>query len=126
MDLFWLYTQALVDGLLAGVMYSLVALGFVLIFKASGVLNFAQGAMVFMAGLTFVSLMELGLHPVLAGLATAATAYGAYKLFKKYYRRCGNNSKGERTYEYKHRGKKGCYTMKQILKFEKSNQTHLV
>ncbi|MBL26680.1 MAG: branched-chain amino acid ABC transporter permease [Rhodospirillaceae bacterium] len=72
MDLLWLYAQALVDGLLAGVMYSLVALGFVLIFKASGVLNFAQGAMVFMAGLTFVSLMELGLHPALAGLATVA------------------------------------------------------
>jgi branched-chain amino acid transport system permease protein len=41
-------------------MYSLVALGFVLIYKASGVFNFAQGAMVFFAALTFVSLVERG------------------------------------------------------------------
>ena len=41
-------------------MYSLVALGFVLIFKASGVFNFAQGAMVLCAALTFVRLLELG------------------------------------------------------------------
>jgi len=71
-DILWLYVQALFDGLMAGVLYSLVALGFVLIFKASGVLNFAQGAMVFMAALTFVSLMEMGLHVVLAGLVTIA------------------------------------------------------
>src|SRR5260370_10439433 len=47
-------------GLLSGIMYSLVALGFVLIFKASGVLNFAQGAMVFFAALTFVGLAGRG------------------------------------------------------------------
>jgi branched-chain amino acid transport system permease protein len=41
-------------------MYSLVALGFVLIYKASGVLNFAQGSMVLFAALTFVSLLEKG------------------------------------------------------------------
>jgi branched-chain amino acid transport system permease protein len=41
-------------------MYSLVALGFVLIYKASGVFNFAQGAMVFFAALTFVSIVERG------------------------------------------------------------------
>jgi branched-chain amino acid transport system permease protein len=41
-------------------MYALVALGFVLIYKASGVFNFAQGAMVFFAALTFVSLLEMG------------------------------------------------------------------
>ena len=46
----------LIGGLLAGVMYSLVALGFVLIYKASGVFNFAQGSMVFFAALTFVGL----------------------------------------------------------------------
>ena len=47
--------------LLAGVMYSLVAIGFVLIYKVSGVFNFAQGAMVFFAGvLTYVSLIERG------------------------------------------------------------------
>ena len=44
------FLEVLVGGLLAGVMYSLVALGFVLIYKASGVFNFAQGAMVFPRG----------------------------------------------------------------------------
>jgi branched-chain amino acid transport system permease protein len=44
-------------------MYSLVALGFVLIYKASGVFNFAQGAMVFFAALTYVGLLEVGLPP---------------------------------------------------------------
>lgn len=48
------FIEVLVAGLLSGVMYSLVALGFVLIFKASGVFNFAQGAMVLFAALTFV------------------------------------------------------------------------
>jgi len=52
----------LIGGLLAGVMYSLVAIGFVLIYKASGVFNFAQGAMVFFAALTFVSLLEQGIN----------------------------------------------------------------
>ncbi len=50
------FLEVLIGGLLAGVMYSLVALGFVLIYKASGVFNFAQGAMVFFAALVFVSL----------------------------------------------------------------------
>jgi branched-chain amino acid transport system permease protein len=49
-------------GLMAGVLYSLVALGFVLIFKASGVFNFAQGAMVLFAALTLVRLMEFLKH----------------------------------------------------------------
>ena len=44
---------------MAGVLYSLVALGFVLIFKASGVFNFAQGAMVLFAALTFVRLIDI-------------------------------------------------------------------
>jgi branched-chain amino acid transport system permease protein len=56
------FFEVLIGGLLAGVMYSLVALGFVLIYKASGVFNFAQGAMVFFAALVFVTLQEqLGL-----------------------------------------------------------------
>ena len=50
------FFEVLIGGLLAGVMYSLVALGFVLIYKASGVFNFAQGGMVFFAALTFVGL----------------------------------------------------------------------
>ena len=61
------FVEVLVGGLLSGVMYSLVAIGFVLIYKTSGVLNFAQGAMVLFAALTFVSLVEHGL-PFVAAL----------------------------------------------------------
>jgi branched-chain amino acid transport system permease protein len=64
------FFEVLIGGLLAGVMYSLVALGFVLIFKASGVFNFAQGAMVLFAALTFVSLEERGLSRWAALVAT--------------------------------------------------------
>jgi branched-chain amino acid transport system permease protein len=53
---FWL--EVLLGGLMAGVLYSLVALGFVLIFKASGVFNFAQGAMVLFAALAVARLAE--------------------------------------------------------------------
>ncbi|HTL76304.1 MAG TPA: branched-chain amino acid ABC transporter permease [Casimicrobiaceae bacterium] len=53
--------EVAIGGLLSGVMYSLVALGFVLIYKASGVFNFAQGSLVFFAALTFVGLTEHGL-----------------------------------------------------------------
>ena len=67
MDGFGFFMEVLVGGLLAGVMYSLVALGFVLIYKASGVFNFAQGAMVFLAVLSLVGFMELGL-PMWAAL----------------------------------------------------------
>jgi branched-chain amino acid transport system permease protein len=56
------FFEVLIGGLLSGVMYSLVALGFVLIYKASGVFNFAQGAMVFFAALTFVGFLETGLN----------------------------------------------------------------
>src|SRR5947207_1013807 len=52
------FIEVLAGGLLAGVMYALVALGFVLIYKASGVFNFAQGSMVFFAALTFVGLQQ--------------------------------------------------------------------
>jgi branched-chain amino acid transport system permease protein len=51
-------------------MYSLVALGFVLIFKASGVFNFAQGVMVLFAALTLVGLMERGVPVLLALVLT--------------------------------------------------------
>jgi len=60
------FLEVLIGGLMAGVMYSLVALGFVLIFKASGVFNFAQGAMVLFAALFFVGFIELGLSVWLA------------------------------------------------------------
>ncbi len=52
------YTEVLLGGLMAGVLYSLVALGFALIFKASGVFNFAQGAMVLFAALAVARLAE--------------------------------------------------------------------
>jgi branched-chain amino acid transport system permease protein len=55
------FFEVLISGLLSGIMYSLVALGFVLIYKASGVFNFAQGAMVFFAALTFVTIAEYGM-----------------------------------------------------------------
>lgn len=61
-----LFTETLVGGLLAGVMYSLVAIGFVLIYKASGVFNFAQGTMVLFAALTFVTLRDAGWNFTLA------------------------------------------------------------
>ena len=60
--------EVLIGGLAAGLMYSLVALGFVLIYKASGVFNFAQGVMVLFAALTLVGLMERG-APIVVALA---------------------------------------------------------
>ena len=62
--------EVTVGGLLAGVMYSLVALGFVLIYKASGVFNYAQGSMVLFAALSFVGVLELGTPIWLAVLLT--------------------------------------------------------
>jgi branched-chain amino acid transport system permease protein len=56
------FLEVLISGMLSGVMYSLVALGFVLIFKSSGVFNFAQGAMVLFSALTFVRLLEMQLN----------------------------------------------------------------
>ena len=64
------FIEVVVAGLLAGTMYSLVALGFVLIYKASSTFNFAQGAMVFFAVLAFVGFMELGLSFPLAFVVT--------------------------------------------------------
>ncbi|MER2249236.1 branched-chain amino acid ABC transporter permease [Methylorubrum podarium] len=66
------FLETLAGGLLAGVMYALVAIGFVLIYKASGVFNFAQGAMVLCAALTFVTLTERDVPFWLAGLITLA------------------------------------------------------
>ena len=55
----FLYTiEVILNGLMAGVLYSLVALGFVLIFKASGIFNYAQGVMALFAALTLVGLQE--------------------------------------------------------------------
>jgi branched-chain amino acid transport system permease protein len=52
------FLETLLGGLMAGMLYSLVALGFVLIYKASGVFNFAQGAMVLFAALAMARLAE--------------------------------------------------------------------
>src|ERR1700726_5142132 len=65
-----LLVQTLWDGLVAGVLYALIALGFVLIFKASGVFNFAQGIMVVFAALTLVGLHERGVPAFLALVLT--------------------------------------------------------
>ncbi len=64
------FSEVLIGGLLSGVMYSLVAIGFVLIYKTSGVLNFAQGAQLLFAALTFVSLVDRGVPFALALLLT--------------------------------------------------------
>ena len=61
-----LLVQTIWEGLVSGVLYSLIALGFVLIFKASGVFNFAQGIMVVFAALTLVGLYEKGVPAFLA------------------------------------------------------------
>src|SRR3979409_781792 len=66
------FLEVLAGGMLAGVMYTMVALGFVLIYKASGVFNFAQGAMVLFAALTFVTLSEHGLTFLWAVAASVA------------------------------------------------------
>ena len=72
------FVEVAIGGLLAGVLYSLVALGFVLIFKASGVFNFAQGAMVLFAALCLARLgewMPLWLAFLLSAAAMVATAF---------------------------------------------------
>ncbi|HEY9539283.1 MAG TPA: branched-chain amino acid ABC transporter permease [Kiloniellaceae bacterium] len=65
------FLEVLLAGLLQGVLYALVALGFVLIFKASGIFNFAQGSMVLFAALTLVGFIGMGLHWTLAFIVTA-------------------------------------------------------
>jgi branched-chain amino acid transport system permease protein len=75
------FVEVLLGGVAAGLMYSLVALGFVLIFKASGVFNFAQGVMVLFAALTLVGLMERGVPVVLAlGLTMAVMVALAFAI----------------------------------------------
>jgi len=73
--------EVLIGGVAAGLMYSLVALGFVLIFKASGVFNFAQGTMVLFSALTLVGLMERGVPMVVAlGLTIAVMVALAFAI----------------------------------------------
>jgi branched-chain amino acid transport system permease protein len=74
------FLETLLGGLMAGMLYSLVALGFVLIYKASGVFNFAQGAMVLFAALAMARFSQwipewTGMtNPVLANLAAFVVA----------------------------------------------------
>jgi branched-chain amino acid transport system permease protein len=77
------YLEVLLGGLMSGVLYSLVALGFVLIFKASGVFNFAQGAMVLFAALSLARMSEvmpLGIAFVLAIAIMALFAWVVERL----------------------------------------------
>jgi branched-chain amino acid transport system permease protein len=71
-----LLAQTIWEGFVAGVLYSLIALGFVLIFKASGVFNFAQGIMMVFAALTLVGLHEKGVPAWVALILTIAVMYG--------------------------------------------------
>jgi branched-chain amino acid transport system permease protein len=70
-----LLAQTVWEGFVGGVLYALIALGFVLIFKASGVFNFAQGIMMVFAALTLVGLHEKGVPAWLALIATIGVMY---------------------------------------------------
>src|SRR5262245_8070434 len=72
--------ETLIGGLLTGTLYSLVALGFVLIFKASGVFNFAQGAMVLFAALALARLSEVMPFVLALGLAVLIMIALAYAI----------------------------------------------
>jgi branched-chain amino acid transport system permease protein len=91
------FLETLLGGLLTGVLYSLVALGFVLIFKASGVFNFAQGAMVLFAALTVARLagaidgkeVFLGQFVAAAAVLGAALALTGWYVWREYVSRGG-------------------------------------
>ena len=70
-----LFMQVIWEGLVTGILYSLIAFGFVLIFKASGVFNFAQGIMVVFAALTLVGLSENGIPALFALPLTILVMY---------------------------------------------------
>ncbi|SVA81000.1 uncharacterized protein METZ01_LOCUS133854, partial [marine metagenome] len=70
-----LFLQVIWEGFVTGILYSLIAFGFVLIFKASGVFNFAQGIMVVFAALTLVGLHEAGVSAFVALPATILVMY---------------------------------------------------
>jgi branched-subunit amino acid ABC-type transport system permease component len=82
------FGEVVIGGVMAGVMYSLVALGFVLIYKASGVFNFAQGVMVLFAALSLVGLMERGVPLLLAialtGVIMLALAFAIERVILRY------------------------------------------
>ncbi len=88
---FLFFIEVLVGGLLSGIMYSLVALGLVLIFKASSIFNFAQGALVLFGALTFVLLTEVaGDFWMWTGwLAIGLAGVSAVMLFLHHYKTAG-------------------------------------
>ena len=90
------FAEVLVGGLLSGVMYSLVAIGFVLIYKTSGVLNFAQGAMLLFAALTFVSLLERGV-PFWAWRCCSPSRSWCCSAWRSSARCCGRSSTSRRS-----------------------------
>ena len=80
-------TEVFFNGLMAGVLYALVALGFVLIYKASGIFNYAQGVMALFAAMTLVGVMEGQVpfaHLINAVLGTKCTiSGGTYQLLSE-------------------------------------------
>jgi branched-chain amino acid transport system permease protein len=88
-----LFLETLIGGLLAGTMYSLVAIGFVLIYKASGVFNFAQGSILLFSALTLVTLLEKGV-PFVGALAitVAVIIAGAVVIERAVLRPLANRS----------------------------------
>ncbi|HUL56422.1 MAG TPA: branched-chain amino acid ABC transporter permease, partial [Usitatibacter sp.] len=84
----WL--EVILGGLMSGVLYSLVAIGLVLIFKASGVFNFAQGAMVLFAALSLVRLMEKMPFIVALGVTVAIMVAVAFLIERLVLRRLVN------------------------------------
>ena len=69
------FMQVIWEGFVSGILYALIALGFVLIFKASGIFNFAQGIMVVFSGLTLVGLHALGVPAFVALIITLLVMY---------------------------------------------------
>ncbi|WP_176562729.1 branched-chain amino acid ABC transporter permease [Paracoccus liaowanqingii] len=79
MDQFVFAAEVVLNGLMTGVMYALVALGFVLIFKASGVFNYAQGVLALFAAMTLVSIQNGQVpfaHLINAALGTQIHHFG--------------------------------------------------
>lgn len=70
-----LFVQTIWEGFVGGMLYALIALGYVLIFKASGIFNFAQGIMMVFAALTLVGLHEMGVPAFVALLLTVGVMY---------------------------------------------------
>ncbi len=78
------FAETVISGVMAGVMYSLVALGFVLIYKASGIFNFAQGVLALFAALTLTGIMDnFGAPGWLAIILTAIIMFGLAWLIQK-------------------------------------------